>query len=209
MNQETLVFFDKFRKTIVWDYMEALFWAAIIAFLMTSFIIQAFKIPSGSMLNTLQIGDHLFVNKFIYGPKWPFSDKYIFRGADPQRGDVIVFRYPKDPSLDYIKRVVGVPGDVLYMKDKVFYRNGEAVQEPYIRFAQPDLIIPRRDTWEKELTVPEDKYFVMGDNRDDSQDSRFWGFVDRSKIRGKAWIIYWSAEGFSNIRTERIGTIVH
>ncbi len=200
-------FFERLRHSVIWEYMEALIWAGAIALIVTTFIVQAFKIPSGSMLETLQIGDHLLVNKFIYGLKRPFSDEYLFRGADPEVGDIIVFRYPEDPSLDYIKRIVGTPGDVLEMRDKVLYRNGKAVDEPYVRFSQPRLIIPSRDHWGP-ITVPEDKYFVLGDNRDDSLDSRFWGFVDRQAIRGKALVIYWSSQGLSNIRFDRIGRLV-
>ena len=200
-------FFERFRQSVIWEYPEALIWAGVVALVLTTFVVQAFKIPSGSMLETLQIGDHLLVNKFLYGLKRPFSDEYLIRGSDPEVGDVIVFRYPEDPSLDYIKRVVGVPGDVLQMRDKVLYRNGAAVNEPYVRLSQPDVILPRRDNWGP-ITVPADKYFVLGDNRDDSQDSRFWGYVDRKAIRGKAWIIYWSSRGLSDIRPGRIGTII-
>lgn len=132
---------------MIWEYLEALIWAGVVALVLTTFVVQAFKIPSGSMLETLQIGDHLLVNKFLYGLKRPFSDEYLIRGSDPEVGDVIVFRYPEDPSLDYIKRVVGVPGDVLQMRDKVLYRNGAAVNEPYVRLSQPDVIPPRRDNW--------------------------------------------------------------
>lgn len=202
------IFLKRSRKSVFWEYVEALIWAALIAFVVTTFIVQAFKIPSGSMLETLQIGDHLLVNKFLYGLKRPFSDEYLVRGKNPERGDVIVFRYPKDPSLDYIKRIVGIPGDTLEMHKKVLYRNGEPVVEPYVQHSQPEIMLQRRDSWGP-LTVPEDHYFVLGDNRDDSMDSRFWGFVERKAIRGKAWIIYWSAQGFSHIRLGRIGNIIH
>lgn len=199
--------FQRLRKTVLWEYSEALAWAVILALILTTFVIQAFKIPSGSMLETLQIGDHLLVNKFLYGLKKPFSDDYLIRGFDPAVGDVIVFRYPRDPSLDYIKRIVGAPGDVLEMRDKVLYRNGAAVQEPYVRISQPGVMLPHRDNWGP-ITVPPDSYFVLGDNRDDSLDSRFWGFVSRNAIRGKAWRIYWSSQGLSNIRLGRIGRLV-
>lgn len=200
--------FQKLRKTIVWEYIEAIFWAACMALLLTTFIIQAFKIPSGSMLETLQIGDHLLVNKFLYGVKIPFSNNYLVKGFDPERGDVIVFQYPKDPSVDYIKRVVGLPGDVLEMRDKVLYRNTQKVVEPYIQHSQQDTMIPIRDNWGP-ITVPADHYFVLGDNRDDSLDSRFWGFVERKYICGKAWIIYWSSQGLKHIRFDRIGKFIH
>ena len=126
---------------------------------------------------------------------------------EPKVGDIIVFRYPKDRSLDYIKRIAGVPGDTLEMRNKVLFRNGVEVKEPYTQHSQPLVMIPGRDNWGP-ITVPEDKFFALGDNRDDSADSRFWGFLDRKDIRGKAWRIYWSAEGLSNIRLNRIGKLV-
>ncbi len=204
---EQLSLLQRFRKTVIGEYAEALIWAVALALVLTTFIVQAFKIPSGSMLETLQIGDHLLVNKFLYGLRNPFNDDYIIRGVEPKAGDIIVFRYPKDRSLDYIKRIVGVPGDTLEMRNKVLYRNGVAVKEPYTQHSQPLLMLPERDNWGP-ITVPEDKFFALGDNRDDSSDSRFWGFLDRKDIRGKAWRIYWSANGLSNIRLNRIGQLV-
>lgn len=206
MNEE-LSLLQRLRQNVIWEYAEALIWAVALALVLTTFVVQAFKIPSGSMLETLQIGDHLLVNKFIYGLRNPFNDDYLIRGREPQAGDVIVFRYPKDRSLDYIKRIVGVPGDTLEMRNKVLYRNGAAVQEPYTQHSQPMIMIPGRDNWGP-ITVPEDKFFALGDNRDDSSDSRFWGFLDRKDIRGLAWRIYWSADGLTNIRLNRIGQLV-
>ena len=200
--------FQWLRKTVFWEYLEAIFWAGCMAIILTTFVIQAFKIPSGSMLETLQIGDHLLVNKFLYGLKNPFSDSYLIKGIDPKVGDVIVFRYPKDTSVDYIKRIVGVPGDILEMKDKILYRNGEKVVEPYVQHSQEDIIVPVRDNWGP-IVVPSESYFVLGDNRDDSLDSRFWGFVNQKNICGKAWIIYWSSQGLHNIRFDRIGKFIH
>ncbi len=179
----------KVKKPVWREYLEAIIIALFLAFLIRSFVFQAFKIPSGSMLDTLLIGDHLLVNKFMYGPKIPFTDTYIYEGEAPKRNDIIVFRYPEDPSKDYIKRIVGVPGDSLAMKNKVLYRNGEKVEEPYVILG--DTNEPRRDNFSP-IIVPENKYFVLGDNRDDSADSRYWGFVDRSAIHGKAWRLYWS-----------------
>lgn len=204
-NQPTLL--QRLRQTVFWEYAEALIWAVALALVLTTFIVQAFKIPSGSMLETLQIGDRLLVNKFLYGLKNPFTDEYLIRGKDPQVGDIIVFRYPKDRSLDYIKRIVGVPGDTLEMHNKILYRNGSPVQEPYVRQTQPLVVIPGRDEWGP-ITVPEDKYFALGDNRDESSDSRFWGYLDRKDIRGKAWIIYWSSNGLTNMRLDRIGKVI-
>ena len=204
---EQLSFLQRFRKTVIGEYAEALIWAIALALVLTTFVVQAFKIPSGSMLETLQIGDHLLVNKFLYGLRNPFNDDYLIRGVEPSVGDIIVFRYPKDRSLDYIKRIAGVPGDTLEMRNKVLFRNGVEVKEPYTQHSQPLVMIPGRDNWGP-ITVPEDKFFALGDNRDDSSDSRFWGFLDRKDIRGKAWRIYWSAEGLSNIRLNRIGKLV-
>lgn len=197
--------FEKPRKSVFWEYVEAILWAAGVALITITFVVQAFKIPSGSMLSTLQIGDYLLVNKFLYGLKKPFSDDYLIAGKDPRAGDIIVFRYPKDPSLDYIKRIVGVPGDTLEMRNGQLYRNGAKIEEPYVQHVQPPMY--ERDNFPA-LTVPPGKYFVLGDNRDESADSRFWGFVDRSAIRGKAWRIYWSWEGFDLIRWNRIGRLI-
>jgi len=205
---ETLSLWQRIRQTVFWEYAESLAWAVAIALFVTVFIVQAFKIPSGSMLQTLQIGDHLFVSKFIYGVKNPFTDTYLFRGKDPERRDIIVFRYPKDPSVDYIKRIIGVPGDVISMQNKKLYVNDVVQEEPYVQHSQPHVMLPIRDAFAP-ITVPPDHYFVMGDNRDDSLDSRFWGFVNREAIRGKAWRLYWSSNGFNDIRWHRIGQALH
>jgi signal peptidase I len=197
----------KTLKTIK-EYGEALFIALILAFIIRSFVIQAFKIPSGSMLETLQIGDHLLVNKFVYGLKVPFTDMIVVPVDDPEFQDIIVFEFPEDPGKDFIKRVIGLPGDTIAIKDKVVYRNGEPLDEPYVQHTKPNILPTRRDNM-PEVTVPTGKYFVMGDNRDNSHDSRFWGFVDREKIKGKAWIIYWSWTGPFNIRWDRIGDVIH
>ncbi|MFP4108621.1 MAG: signal peptidase I [Desulfonatronovibrio sp.] len=194
-------------QTMLKEYAEALIIALILALFIRTFVIQAFKIPSGSMLPTLQIGDHLLVNKFKYGIHMPFMDKYIFEFDGPQFQDIIVFEFPEDPSKDFIKRVVGLPGDVIEIKDKKFYRNGQSIHEDYIQH-RDRRVVDKRDDFGP-YTVPEDSYFVMGDNRDESYDSRFWGAVDREDILGKAWIIYWSWEGVSNIRWGRIGNRIH
>ena len=180
------------------EYLEALAVALVLAFVIRTFVVQAFKIPSGSMLDTLLIGDHLLVNKFLYGTRIPFTDKVILPIEEPADGDVIVFEFPEDTSKDFIKRIIGAPGDVLEMKDKVVYRNGQKLDEPYVKHTDPN-IQARRDNFGP-ITVPPGKYFAMGDNRDESYDSRFWGFVDKDKIRGKAWVIYWSWDGPADIR---------
>ncbi len=198
---------EKPKKSIFREYAEALLIALVLALFIRTFVVQAFKIPSESMLETLQVGDHLLVTKFSYGVKMPFGDSYLMEGDNPAYGDVIVFQYPKDPSLDYIKRVVGLPGDVMEMRNKQLFRNGEAVKESYIRHSDPQGIFPTRDNFGP-YTVPAGEYFVLGDNRDNSQDSRFWGSVKKSAIRGKAWRIYWSSNGLDNIRFDRMAKAV-
>ncbi|ACV69533.1 signal peptidase I [Desulfohalobium retbaense] len=187
---------------LIKEYAEALIIALVLAFFIRSFVVQAFKIPSGSMLQTLQIGDHLLVNKFIYGVQAPFTDFTVIPVSDPEFQDIIVFEFPEEPSKDFIKRIIGLPGDTIEIRDKQVYRNGQKLQEPYVQHTDPSTV-PRRDNFGP-VTVPEDKYFVMGDNRDESYDSRFWGFVEHSKIKGEAWIIYWSWEGFDEIRWGRM-----
>ena len=193
-------------QKLLLEYLEALAVALVLAFVIRTFVVQAFKIPSGSMLDTLLIGDHLLVNKFLYGTHIPFTDKVVLPLEEPQRGDVIVFEFPEDTTKDFIKRIIGVPGDVVEMKDKVLTRNGETLVEPYIKHTDSGLQ-QRRDNFGP-ITVPAGKYFVMGDNRDESYDSRFWGFVDKDKIRGKAWMIYWSWDGPADVRFSRIGRMV-
>lgn len=204
MKPELLSSRRKGKKSVWREYAEALIIALLLALVIRAFIVQAFKIPSESMLNTLQVGDHLLATKFAYGLKIPFTDTYLYKGEDPKRGDIIIFKYPNDPSVDYIKRIVGVPGDVIEVRDKQLYRNGQPVKEDFIRHTDPDSVEPLRDNYAP-VKVPDGKYFVMGDNRDNSLDSRFWGFVDRDAIRAKAWRIYWSWGGLGDIRWSRIG----
>lgn len=201
----------KTKKEIVWEYAKAIVTALLLALFIRAYFIQAFKIPSGSMIPTLLIGDHILVNKFIYGTKLPFSDKRILVFRKPQRGDIIVFKYPEDPSRDFIKRVIAVEGDVIESRHKVIYVNGQPVKEPYIQHTdnstRPAGIEPR-DNFGPYI-VPKGKYFMMGDNRDQSYDSRYWGYVDLKEIRGKALIIYWSWDGKRHLpRLERIGKLI-
>lgn len=197
----------KKKKNIFREYAEALFIALGLAVVIRLFIVSAFTIPSGSMLNTIQIGDFILVSKLSYGVKLPFIDTWVYKGDGPTHGDIIVFKYPKNPSIDYIKRVVGVPGDVLEIKDRVLYRNGLAIDEEYIRFTHPEAL-SRLDNMPA-FTVPEDEYFTMGDNRDNSEDSRVWGTVNRDAIYGKAWRIYWSWDAnTSKPRLSRITQLV-
>jgi len=202
---------QKKSKSSLRENTEAIIIAIVIALFIRTFIVQAFKIPSGSMLETLQIGDHILVNKFIYGVKIPFTDgKTLVPVADPQRGDIIVFKYPEDPSKDFIKRVVATAGDTLEIINKKLYVNGKVVEnEPYaIHQDSQTLMRHPRDNLPR-IVVPDNKVFVMGDNRDNSHDSRFWGFVDLSAVRGKAFMIYWSwnKEDFG-VRWNRIGDLI-
>lgn len=182
------------KKGLIREYAESIAIAVLLALVIRTYLVQAFKIPSGSMEDTLAIGDHLLVSKFIYGTKIPFLDKRILTVRDPQRGDIIVFEYPEDPSKDFIKRVIGVPGDVVEGKEKKVYVNGKLYENPHEVHKEKD-VIPKemnpRDTFDP-VTVPANSYFVMGDNRDRSYDSRFWKFVRRDQIKGLAFIKYWS-----------------
>jgi len=182
------------KKSLVREYAESIIIALLLALVIRTYLVQAFKIPSGSMEDTLVVGDHLLVSKFIYGTKIPFTDSQIVKVRDPRRGDVIVFEYPEDPSKDFIKRIVGTPGDVVEGRDKKVYVNGRLYQNPHEVHKERE-IVPRamnpRDSFGP-VTVPANSYFVMGDNRDRSYDSRFWGFVSRDKIKGLAFIKYWS-----------------
>ena len=199
--------------TVVKEYVQAIVMAFILAMIIRAFLIQSFFIPSGSMLNTLLIGDHLLVSRIVYGVTVPFTNTVLLRFAEPGRGDVVVFRNPMNPADDdFIKRIVGTPGDRIEIRDKVVYVNGEKLDEPYVRHTDPDIRPGRRDNL-AQFTVPQDSYFCMGDNRDESYDSRFWGFVPRNTIRGKAWIIYgswpeFSLDGLTRIRWERTGNLV-
>jgi signal peptidase I len=197
------------------EYVESLIIAAIIAFFVRSFFIQAFKIPSSSMEPTLLIGDHLLVNRLSYVVKVPFTDIVILNLGSPNRGDVVVFRYPVDPSKDFIKRVIAKEGDTVLIKDKAIYINGKKAEDPHAFFADT-AILPHHLSPKDNLgpiTVPRNSYFVMGDNRDRSLDSRFWGFVRKDDLVGRALIIYfsWNAKAddlLQYIRWSRIGKLI-
>lgn len=182
------------RKSLVREYGEAMIIAVLLALFIRAFVVQAFKIPSGSMKPTLLIGDHILVNKFIYGIKVPIINKGIVHISDPKRFDVVVFQYPVDPSKDFIKRVIGLPGDTVQIKDKKVFVNDHPLDEPYAVFSTntilPATVSPRDNMGP--LVVPPNSIFVMGDNRDESYDSRFWKFVDINDLKGEAFIIYWS-----------------
>lgn len=185
-DKDTIPKRSSFRENI-----EAILIAIVLALFIRMFIVQAFKIPSASMEDTLLIGDHILVNKFIYGVKIPFFGTTIIPFKDPKCGDIIVFKYPEDPEKDFIKRVIGTEGDIVAIRNKQVYINGKPLTlgiEVYKGFGR---IQNRGDNFGPK-TVPKDSLFVMGDNRNNSHDSRFWGFVDLQDVKGKAFIIYWS-----------------
>ena len=194
------------KKSVFLEYLEVILIALLLTLVIRTFAVQAYRIPSGSMLETLQIGDQLLVNRLAYGLFVPFKDDPVISWSTPQHGDVIVFEYPMDPSKDFIKRVIGVPGDKVSMQDKVLYVNGVKMDEPYVQHIDAS-IDPRRDNFGP-VEVPPGKYFVMGDNRDDSRDSRFWGFVGFNAIQGKAVVNYWSWEDWQ-VKWGRMGKLVH
>jgi signal peptidase I len=208
--------------TTLAEYLESLLVTVILALFGTSFVVQAFKIPSPSMEKTLLVGDHLLVNKFIFGGRGHWYEKFLpYR--DLQRGDIIVFKYPYQDHPHFVKRVIGLPGDRLKIVDQQVFVNGKPLDEPYVvhdpasgydplnyTFPPPSnqLFIPpvqiewaheiRKYIRGDELVVPPGKYFAMGDNRDHSSDSRYWGFVDREAIMGRPFLIYWSVDATSN-----------
>ena len=199
-------------RGIAWDWTKTLAAAFVLFLLIRTFGVEAFKIPTGSMEHTLRIGDFLLVDKAVYGAEIPGTSLHLPSFQEPRRGDVIVFNPPHDPEKNYVKRLVGEPGDTLEMRDKVLRLNGVSIEEPYARYVdrQGDAVHPgmswqanhliastrrgthpSRDNWGP-LIVPPRAYFVLGDNRDNSEDSRYWGFVDRDAIRGRPWFVYYS-----------------
>lgn len=196
------------EKSVLREYVEAIIIALLLAFFIRTFVVQAFKIPSGSMIPTLLIGDHILVNKFGYGVKNPLNGSVWIAMDEPQRHDVIVFKYPQNPSQDYIKRVVGVAGDRIEVVRKQVLVNGAPFVEPNAVNMETEILPSPRDNMEA-IIVPPHSVFVMGDNRDNSHDSRFWGAVDLRAIRGKAFMLYWSwdSENFT-VRWDRIGKII-
>ncbi len=205
------------KKTRTREYIESILIAALIALLVRSFVIQAYKIPSGSMEPTLLVGDHLLVNRMSYVVKMPFVDNVLFTTGKPKRGDIIVFRYPEDPTKDYIKRVIATGGETVEIRNKAIFIDGKKIKDPwghfrpepasrgFLPFIDKDNIPP--------VKVPQDSYFVMGDNRDNSLDSRYWGFVEKRHLVGKALIIYFSWDsGAMNalqyVRWSRIGWLI-
>lgn len=216
------------------ELLRSLFIVLVLFFVVRSFVVEAFKIPTASMEGTLLVGDFLLVNKAVYGAEIPGTGLTLPSLASPERGEVVVFHPPHDPDKHYVKRVVGLPLDTLTMRDKVLFVNGEPQDEPYVRHSdpggdsahpamawqarflraepRPGRYRPSRDNWGP-IVVPDERYFVLGDNRDNSEDSRYWGFVRREAIKGKPWVVYYSSdpaalerEGwFRHVRWHRIG----
>ncbi len=189
-----------FKKSTIREYFESIVIAVILALFIRTFIVQAFKIPTGSMEETLLIGDHLLVNKFLLAPSATPAERRLLPIRDVHRGDIVVFKHPEEPDRDLIKRVIGLPGETVEVREKKVSINGTPLVEPYTHFLTPPIApselheITSVDVRERygPVTVPPNQYFVMGDNRDNSQDSRYWGFLPRDNIKGKALVIYWS-----------------
>lgn len=203
---------DEQSKTKVKEYIESIIIAILIALFIRTFIICAYKIPSRSMVPTLLVGDHILVNKFIYGVKIPLIRRTIVPVREPKRGEIVVFIFPNDRSKDFIKRVIGVAGDKIEIKNKKIFINDQEYKDSYgiysDSFILPGSMQPRDNFGP--VTVPAKSIFVMGDNRDESLDSRFWGFVDLKDVEGKAFIIYWSwNRDEHNLRWERLGNLLH
>ena len=207
------------RKSVAREYTEAIFIALLLALFIRTFFVQAFKIPSGSMEETLLIGDHILVSKFAYGTHIPneipflnikLFDDIIFFPKQPERGDIIVFKYPKDEKRDFIKRVIGIPGDLLEVHHQKVFINGKPYEDRHARHTESpsdSSLVPRDDFGP--VLVPDNHLFMMGDNRENSQDSRYWGFLNINKVRGKALMIYWSWNQLESwVRFDRFGKIL-
>ena len=186
-----------FHKSTVREYFEAIVTAVILALFVRTWVVQAFKIPTGSMENNLLIGDHLLVNKFVFGPEPTAFERAVLPMRAIRRGDIVVFKYPDEPQRDFIKRVIGLPGETVELQNKKVLVDGRALDEPYVHFLEPSHAASEVTSFDVRerygpVQVPPDQYFVMGDNRDNSQDSRYWGFLPRHYVKGKALLIYWS-----------------
>jgi signal peptidase I len=226
------------RLGFLWEWTKIFQVSVLLFLLIRTFLVEAFKIPSGSMENTLQVGDFLLVNKLVYGAEVPFTHTRLPRLREPQHGDVIVFEWPEDPTKNFVKRLVGLPGDTIEMREGKLIRNARPVSEGYVEHTEPDLdpladdfkwqrdylvgraaasgYRPSRNNWGP-LLVPKGKYFVLGDNRDNSLDSRYWGFVADSLVKGRPFVIYYSYSPDSvdtfawltHIRWTRLGERIH
>ena len=192
-----------FKKSTSREYFEAIVVAVILALFIRTWAFQAFKIPTGSMERSLLIGDHLLVNKFVFAPTATSIERMLLPTSQVARGDILVFKYPEQPDRDFIKRVIGLPGETLEVRDKVVYIDGTKLYEPYLReqrlMSHPGtIVLDRRDNFGP-VSIPSRHYFMMGDNRDNSQDSRFWGLLPHEHLKGKAMVIYWSFDGASEL----------
>jgi len=197
------------KKSTFREYTEAILIALVLAFLIRSFIVQAFKIPSGSMIPTLLVGDHILVNKFLFGPQIPFTQHRVFPFRKPQRGQVVVFLEPTDRKKDFIKRVIGLPGETIEIINRKVHINGEPLQEGEYVYYESSRYVRGLDNFAP-VKIPENAYFMMGDNRENSSDSRVWGPVPFELVKGKAFMIYWSWNGLeSSVRWRRIGDLIH
>lgn len=192
-----------YKKSVLREYFEAIVLAVILALFFRTFVIEAFKIPSSSMEDNLLIGDHILVNKFVYAPIQFSWEKKLLPIDDVKRGDVIVFKFPEEPSRNFIKRVIGLGGETVEIRNKQVYINGKPIPEPY-KFHKAEFFGLTAENFGP-VKVPEGYYFVLGDNRDNSKDSRAWGFVPKDYIKGRAFIIYWSFEGPQNLGPTTLG----
>jgi signal peptidase I len=216
---------DPFKKSVAREYFESLVIAVVLALFIRTFVVQAFKIPTGSMEPNLLIGDHLLVNKLVFGPYVSGIERAVLPMKEIARRDVLVFKYPEDPERDFIKRVIGLPGEQIEVRHKRVYVNGHLLEEPYAHYLEEPPPVPEEiengadrqglsgDLRENygPVTVPPKHYFVMGDNRDNSQDSRYWGFLPRDYVKGRALVIYWSyeAETGNLVTGTRWGRLLH
>ncbi len=202
------------QKSVARDWIEALAVAFVIAMIIRAFVLQAYRIPSSSMEDTLLKGDHILATKYNYGVTVPFTTRKIL-GADkvPNRGDIVIFTFPGNHAMDFVKRVIGLPGDIVEVREKNVYINGQPFKIPYEKHTDPFILTQGqgmvRDNFGP-IKVEPGTCFVMGDNRDQSYDSRFWGFVPVQNIKGKAFVIYFSWDSAKHwIRFGRIGDIIH
>ncbi|HLG56761.1 MAG TPA: signal peptidase I [Vicinamibacterales bacterium] len=207
-----------FKKSTIREYFESICVAVVLAFFVRTFVVQAFKIPTGSMENNLLIGDHLLVDKFVFAPTLTSLEKILLPIDDIRRGDIIVFKFPEDPERDFIKRVIALPGETLQLRNKKVFINDTPLDEPYVHFlfppadgtsGAPEVSDPDVRVNYGPVTVPADHYFMMGDNRDNSQDSRYWGFLPREYVKGKALFVYFSGQGGLGVRWSRILHQIH
>ena len=203
-----------FQKSTVREYFESIVVAVILALFVRTFVVQAFKIPTGSMEPNLLVGDHLLVNKFVFAPTVSPAERAVLPIRDIRRGDIVVFKFPEDPERDFIKRVIGLPGDSVELKNRELHINGQKIDESYAHYlfpvgeGQESTNFDVRERYGP-VTVPDRHYFMMGDNRDNSQDSRYWGFLPAHYVKGRALMIYWSFEQPTGTQPEGLGALFY